>query len=234
MSKPGIIWIASYPRSGNTLLRTVLWHCFGLRSGSVYPDDFGGRKALEEYVGHIELGPDRRITFPDGGLPLVKTHEYPIDDDPAIYVVRDGRAASVSLWEFYRRSMSLEAVIRGQHRFGTWSAHLAAWKPWERPDTLLLKYEDIMGDLAAVLDRIATFIGRDPVSTRIPDRRTLATADGRWVRNESDWLSKIADEPLELCDEVNREMLHRMGYPPGRAGPGESFGGPPDTFRATT
>ena len=49
-----IVWVASYPRSGNTMLRTVLWHCLGLRTASVYPNDLGGNKDLEDYVGHIE------------------------------------------------------------------------------------------------------------------------------------------------------------------------------------
>jgi len=33
------VWLASYPRSGNTYLRAILWTCFGLRSASVYADD---------------------------------------------------------------------------------------------------------------------------------------------------------------------------------------------------
>jgi len=44
MNQKDIIWLASYPRSGNTYLRTMLWHCFGLRSASIYPNDLGGNK----------------------------------------------------------------------------------------------------------------------------------------------------------------------------------------------
>ena len=54
MISPGVVWLASYPRSGNTFLRTILWQCFGLRSASIYPKDLGSKKALEDYVGHIE------------------------------------------------------------------------------------------------------------------------------------------------------------------------------------
>ena len=36
------IWLASYPRSGNTLLRTILNHCFNLKSASFYFSDFKG------------------------------------------------------------------------------------------------------------------------------------------------------------------------------------------------
>ena len=141
-----------------------------------------------------------------------KTHEPPHDNNPAIYVVRDGRAACVSLWEFYHKSIPLEVIIMGQHRFGTWSAHLAAWKPWERPNTLLIKYEDITGDFPAILHKISTFTHCGIMRNQIPDRETLATADGRWVRSNSDWSSKISDDQLELCNHVNMEMLLKMGY----------------------
>ena len=88
------VLIASYPRSGNTLVRTVLFHCFGRKSGSVYSNDFHGNKKLERYVGHIE----RRSDF--GAIPLIKTHNLPdpADQSPVIYVVKDGSAARLRLF----------------------------------------------------------------------------------------------------------------------------------------
>ena len=49
-----ITWLASYPRSGNTFLRTILFNCFGIKTASIYPNDLGRRKVLEDFVGHIE------------------------------------------------------------------------------------------------------------------------------------------------------------------------------------
>lgn len=108
MTESNVIWLASYPRSGNTLLRTILWQCFGLPSGSVYPDDLGGNRALADYVGHIERGPNRETTFPVGSIPMMKTHEFPKDRGHAIYVIRDGRDVIVSLWKFYKGEASME------------------------------------------------------------------------------------------------------------------------------
>lgn len=214
MNKPNIIWLASYPRSGNTFLRTILWHCFGLRSASIYPNDLGGKKELESYVGHIEHGPSQKIQFQAGGLPLLKTHEPPTDANPAIYVVRDGRAASVSLWQFYREKIPLEAIITGQHRFGTWSNHLTAWKPWERPNTLLIRYEEIASNLPSVLDKISLFLDYTILADKIPDREILTAIDGRWVRAKSEWKSKISDAQLKICNEINKDMLQKLGYLP--------------------
>ena len=194
------------------MLRTVLWHCFGLRSASIYPSDLGGNRALEDYVGHIEHGPNRQIRFPAGNLLLLKTHERPMDDSPAIYVIRDGRAACVSLWRFYSGSITLDAVIEGRHRFGTWSDHVEAWDPWNRPNTLFLKYEDMRDDVAQVLPKIGTFLQRDILKQRIPDRRTISQVDGRWVREESDWTASLPQDLQTRFSALNHSILVRAGY----------------------
>lgn len=218
LNKTNIVWLASYPRSGNTLLRTVLWHCFGLRSASPYPEDLGGNKDLKNYIGHLDnselefVGPEQEIHFPGDAVPLFKTHQLPSDPNPAIYVVRDGRAACVSLCQFYRGQVSLEAVIAGQHMFGTWANHLSAWKPWERANTLLIKYEEMTGDLPRALEKISVFMQCSIVSDRIPDRETVASLEGRWVRTKSDWRTNISDAQLKLFHEINGEMLRRLEY----------------------
>jgi hypothetical protein len=212
MNDAELVWLASYPRSGNTFLRTILWQCFALRSASIYPTDLGGNRKLEEYVGHIEHGPDAQIRFPENGIPLFKTHEHAEDKNPAIYVIRDGRAASVSLWKFYDKSLPLENIIEGRHRFGTWSDHVRSWNPWERPNTLLLRYEDMRENLAGVLTVINKFLGRNILRESIVDRDTIVKQDGRWVRSESDWRSDLSGVLLERFNEINKDMLTRARY----------------------
>lgn len=210
-----IIWLASYPRSGNTLLRTILWHCFALRSASIYNNEIdasGGGRELEELVGHIEHEPKGSIRFPPYSIPLVKTHEHPANENPAIYVVRDGRAASVSLWKYYRGNLPLDAVIEGRHRFGTWSSHVYAWSPDKRPHTLLLRYEDMVNDLPMIVQRISVFLKRDIVNNNIPSRDEIANIGGRLVKKKSDWRTEISEELMDRFTELNGEMLKRMGY----------------------
>ena len=194
-------------------MRTVLWQCFGLPSASYYRNDLEGKTALEEYVGHIEWGPNNEVWFPEDSIPLVKTHEYPSDEMPAIYVVRDGRAASISLWEFENRVFPLRTIIEGGLRYGTWANHVQAWKPWERPNTLLLKYEDMIGDLPAAMEKISVFLKRDILKKSIPDRSVIAAADGKWVKHKKSGLEiKMTDETLERFYQLNGEMLKKMGY----------------------
>ena len=189
-----------------------MWHCFGLRSASVYSKDLGGNRALEEYVGHIEHGPEIQNRLWENGIPLVKTHEYPRDANPAIYVIRDGRAACVSLWTFGQKTIPLEAVIEGRHRFGTWADHLKAWNPRERPNTLLLAYERLRDDLPGSLTRISRFLGRPMIGERVPDRDAIAASDGQWVRRESSWQAELAGSDLARFNELNGDILRAYGY----------------------
>lgn len=212
MRNQRVIWLASYPRSGNTLLRTILWQCFNLRSASIYPNDLGGNKSLETYVGHIEHSVDGQIQFPNNSTLLIKTHAPPTDKGGAIYIVRDGKAACVSLWEFYKRSLPLEAIIEGQHHFGTWSGHLSGWEPWNRPNTLLLRYEDMASDLPPVLTKLSKFLNVKTITDQIPSQDSIADADGRWVRKKSGWQSIITDDQLKLFNIINGNMMSRMGY----------------------
>lgn len=212
MDTGDFVWLASYPRSGNTYLRTILRHAFGLRSASVYPNDLGGNKELEEYVGHLEHKPKLQKQLKEVGVALIKTHERDKDYRPAIYVIRDGRAACVSLWEFYNRVMPIEAVIEGQHRFGTWAGHVKSWDPWERPNTLLLKYEQLRDDLPVALNAISDFLKVEIKTTKIPSRKKIANVDGRWVKKKSDWRAELKGANLRRFVGINKDILKKAGY----------------------
>ena len=90
--------------------------------------------------------------------------------------------------------------------------HIRAWAPETRPNTLLLKYEDIVGDLPTTLDRLGTFLKRDIKQQEIPPRNSIAGVDGRWVRKKSDWRSEFPGQLLEFFNKENSEILKRLGY----------------------
>lgn len=84
-----------------------------IETTSIYPGEievFERSPGLVELVGHYESSAPKSAAF-------VKTHGPPEDDDPAIYVIRDGRAAIVSYFHYIRNlqdsSVTLERVIRG-------------------------------------------------------------------------------------------------------------------------
>lgn len=55
-----IVWLASYPRSGNTFLRVLFRHVFGIETYSVYNDllDIGSDGDISAVTGHRPL-PER-------------------------------------------------------------------------------------------------------------------------------------------------------------------------------
>ena len=207
-----ITWLASYPRSGNTYLRTILFNCFGIKTASIYPNDLGGNKTLENFVGHIEHNQNKTITFQKGSIPIIKTHKLNQDENRSIYIIRDGRAASVSLWNFYGKKIPIKDIILRNHPFGSWKDHLISWNPLKRPNTLLIKYEDILCNFEYVLNSIETFLEIKVLSKKLPSRDTVALFDGRWVRSKTDWKEKISGEELNLFNKINYPVLKEFGY----------------------
>lgn len=127
-------------------------------------------------------------------------------------MVPDGRAASVSLWEYYNRNISLEDIIAGKHRTGTWSKHLVAWKPWKRRSTLLIKYEDLLDNLPFALEQLKRFLGRESISIELPERNKLSDINGCWVRKKTDWQTEFNDAAMLLFNKTNRKMMQKMRY----------------------
>ena len=207
-----ITWLASYTRSGNTYLRTILFNCFGIKTASIYSNDLGGNKILENFVGHIEHNQNKTITFQKNSIPIIKTHKLNQDENRSIYIIRDGRAASVSLWNFYGKKIPIKDIIHGNHPFGTWKDHLISWNPLKRPHTLLIKYEDILCNFEYVLNSIETFLEIKVLSKKLPSRDTVALFDGRWVRSKTDWKEKILGEELNLFNKINYPVLKEFGY----------------------
>jgi Sulfotransferase domain len=153
-----ILWLASFPRSGNTMVRMLLHHVYGTRTHSLYEEE--SQPALAAAVGsagqfdqeHLERLRRRSEWY------VVKTHGFPLDDSPALCVVRDGRDALVSYAHFIRAYETaageqpsfgelLRHLIVSRDRFGGWSGHLRGWyqRPSQAP-TVWVRYEDLLAE----------------------------------------------------------------------------------------
>jgi hypothetical protein len=162
-----VTWLASYPRSGNTLLRIILKRCFGLSSQTIYSDAEFSDPELRRIVGHEPVGDDPlqfvRHARQDCRQLYVKTHGLPPPDQHrAIYIVRDGRSAVVSHAHFLRevlyRDVTLADVICGNIGID-WSRHVRAWTMPPRPGTLILRYEDLVSGDDKTLEALSAFTG---------------------------------------------------------------------------
>src|SRR5262249_53341379 len=101
------VWIASYPRSGNTFLRIVLQNIFQLPSYSVY--NVEGQNYKDPSAEALEKAPFlpcnwRKLISNNAHSKTIpiKTHDPPNDDAPAIFIIRDGRAAIHSYYEYQK------------------------------------------------------------------------------------------------------------------------------------
>ncbi|NKC34608.1 SMP-30/gluconolactonase/LRE family protein [Falsiroseomonas selenitidurans] len=223
-----IVWLASFPRSGNTLLRRRLREIFGLSTRSVYddPSDIGATPERAALTGHLRHGESSAAFVARARASeetsLVKTHELPdpADDSPVIYVVRDGRSAVVSYWYYLaqvlpraRKDRLLQEVMAGLVRFGSWSAHVEAWLAHPAPRQVV-RYEALAAREPETLVRIAALLGRPAPD----DFAALHAAYPEFFRRGDDAANIGELEAIcpGLFDLLHGETQNRPGYPPAR------------------
>lgn len=232
-----VTWLASYPRSGNTLLRLILKHCFGLSSQSLYQERDFADPDMREVVGHEDVGHNPRrfvATARRAGRSLyVKTHELPpVDDHPAIYVVRDGRSAVVSHAHYLRDilgwQISLAEVIEGKAGL-SWSRHVRAWTLPVRAGTLVLRYEDLASGNRDTLAAIAAFIHQPLLRGFDVSFDRLHGLYPAFFRRGSDAanIAEMDAASARLFEQHHGDMLRAMGYGAHPGAPNGSGGRAP-------
>lgn len=224
-----IVWLASYPRSGNTLLRTVLYQCLGYGSFNDEIDpDVRERVALSESVertfGHMELPGPWDAFYPDAtAAPVprfVKTHLAPRDSQCAIYVVRDGRSALASYARFHQRfhawrAKSLIELVLGDDYYGGWSEHYRAWTQ-RGGETLVVKYEELARASPQLVGRLAQFVGhegevrewRNPFERQHEDNPAFFRAGKLAWEGDTAWTAWIDG----MFFELHGELMQELGY----------------------
>ena len=156
-----MVWLASYPRSGNTFFRLLLKELCGIETFSIHDDPLAVKIGLAETVGHRPLDSVETL---DDARHFVKTHRLPDDSVPAVYLVRDGRDALVS-YARYRlafrtkkwdpRSLitptskrfhsALRDLAVGKGPFGKWADHVFAWtRDRSGAVTSVVRFEDLI------------------------------------------------------------------------------------------
>jgi len=168
--KPQDIFLASYPRSGSTWLRFML---FEILCG----EEPGFRK-IENRLPEIQWHRGAPPILPTGGR-LIKTHEqYRKDYKRAVLLVRDVRDVFLSAYamsvEFGLHKLVskgdfdsfMEAFINGKAlQMGTWQAHTRSWleSPLANEGNLLVvRYEELRKNPEAKLAELLRFVGITP------------------------------------------------------------------------
>ena len=220
-----IVWLSSFPRSGNTLVRLMLKTVWDIQTCSMYDDrdDIGANPVVAQCVGHRFLGGNFDDAYQSmrnsAELFCVKSHDVPIDQGKSIYIVRDGRSASYSYWHYQRDygqgqgGATLADTLIGFTPFGSWSDHLDAWDPLKRHNALLLRYEQLVTEPEEQIKRIADFLEIRPLRPWKNDFDALHRLEPRFFREGSSAPPpKFDDAEESLFWLMHGSWMTRLGY----------------------
>jgi hypothetical protein len=233
-----MVWLASYPRSGNTFFRILLKQCFGITTYSIYPDHALAeqqniRHFLRETVGHVGLFTPDASPAQDESAVVVKTHELPLGEKPAIYVVRDGRDSLVSYAHFiqtFEKRSDLQDTGKGVRHilrdlityrgsFGGWGDHVLAWHKRTAP-TAVVKFEDLVQS-SEPWDVVQSALGEigypspDLVANRsVPTFQELRGQLPSFFREGrvGSWRDEMTESLHEVFWEHYGEAMNVLGY----------------------
>jgi hypothetical protein len=228
-----IVWVCSYPRSGNTFLRIVLKHLYGIRTSVVYDVDGVAERIGRELVGYTDRAASIDAMRASSEVHFVKTHrqrDCDVDEaDPAICLVRDGRDAVVSWARMLSEAdpggfeTEMRALIDRRDTVGTgsWGRNVLSWVHPAAPHRVMLRYEELaaqpravaQGALAAVVPHLRPLAG-----ARIPSFDELRRTDDRFFRRGRTG-SHRDEMPSDLhahflSREDNAAALRLLGYGP--------------------
>lgn len=153
-------------------------------------------------------------------LHLVKTHQHPCDDQPAIVIVRDPRSALCSYFHYLRKywlnsQFSMSEIVRGDVFYGGWQDFYGKWLNRKLASTLLIYFDELADLKPATLKRIAAFIGKKPTSQqgvvfdalreRSPD--FFRSGKVHW-EGDKEWTPEIE----KLFQERFAESMNEFGF----------------------
>jgi hypothetical protein len=154
---PEDIFLAGYPKSGNTWMQNLV-------VALLYGIDL--EKVPYTFIHELVPGPRRRYYRRYSTPALFKTHDLPKPQHRrVIYIVRDGRDVMVSYQHFYntihRTSKTALELLQDKRLYPSqWHRHVRRWlnNP-HGADLLIVKYEDLKRDTVGELRRLCAFMG---------------------------------------------------------------------------
>ncbi|WP_084669071.1 glycosyltransferase [Spirulina major] len=225
-----IIWIASYPCSGNSFFRILLHQFSGFSTYTNYDKKTSISQNLRSIVGYQPLPMSQEKMQNASELFFIKTHELPSDQSPAIYLVRDGRDALVSYAHYIFANypeqicdrtfdqVLRDLVISSNHVSG-WSGHVLTWTQRQAP-TIILRFEYLIQHphpqdiIHYALQRLN--INQDIISqdAKIPEFKDSKKEYLSYFRNGQvgQWLTEM---PMDIQAEFWKKhgyAMQKMGY----------------------
>lgn len=169
-----LVWLSSYPRSGNTFLRITLNRLYGVRTSTVYDIDGVAQRLGDAAVGFEERPASLPEMRASAHLHFIKTHRQRDDDfdddrDLAICLVRDGRDAIVS-WarqrceepgHDFRAELARMITHRKPRGTSTWGDTVLSWVRPPSPRRVVLHFEELTRDPRTAIAETLSSLGLD-------------------------------------------------------------------------
>jgi hypothetical protein len=231
-----IVWLASYPRSGNTFFRVVLHHAYNLKTSSVYDDPLLDRIGVADVVGQEKLPAPISELRASPDVHFVKTHDLATDGSPAVYLIRDGRDALVShakyVLSFTKKKgipflhneakefeRALEKLIAEKPQFGGWSNHVRSWTQRPNAKTVVVRFDEL---IAAPQQQVEQALGKLGLNVEslsggeVPDFAELQKQSPEFFRKgkTGGWRDEMPPRLQELFMQHHREVMEQFGYLP--------------------
>lgn len=212
-----IVWLAGYPRTGNTLARLILRETLRLDSSSMYDES----ETLDLFdSGAIPVGDsltravyDRLST--DGKINVIKTHQAPLDNSPAIITVRDGRDAIVSAADWWGIAV-WHAVFGENTPFADYSTFYKSWAPLGAPNRLVIRFEDAVANPDCAAEQMASFLSV-PLISKFENRKAewAASCPKVFSDHRDSWRSRMRPNELEMFWKMHGNAMGELGYEKG-------------------
>jgi hypothetical protein len=234
-----IVWLASYPRSGNTFFRVVLHHAYNLKTSSVYDEAVLDRVGVADVVGHEQLPAPVGELRASPEVFFVKTHDLPTDDSPAVYLIRDGRDALVShakyVLSFGKKKgipflhneekefeRALEKLISEKPQFGGWSNHVRSWTARPNAKTVVVRFDELIASPQAQVEQALAMLDLNLKTLSggaVPDFAALQKQSPEFFRKgkSGTWREEMSPRLQEIFMQHHREVMEQFGYLPAKA-----------------
>jgi len=166
------IWIASYPKSGNTWVRFMLY------SALFAPPKHSADVAAKIPDIHRKMPVDLPASgpiFAKTHFELTKKHPQLASTTKAIHIIRNPRDVLLSAINYHQltadspKAFNQDQFIKSFLKakgdrhwqkigFGSWASHARSWRNTDQFPVLNLRYEELAADPKAQLQRILAFL----------------------------------------------------------------------------
>lgn len=213
-----ILWIAGWPHNGSTLCRQILKDCFDIQSFSIYGDEglddlFG--PGTDKFAKDWQVVPLQNYLqcARSDHMYFIKTHQLPLDDMPAIFVVRDGRDAISSVSNYWQIPMQYATISQTSLGFCSWSDYYHVWDPKYRAHTIIVRFEDMVERPEIVVEQLETFLQLKALRPYVDDYCEKAKEHPQLFNGRIGvYKDKMTEEDLRLFWKCHGPVMKELGY----------------------